>query len=168
MKPKPLKTTIEGLPTEGAMGENPAVTIGGVVTFCTIVAAAAAVFLHQSITPEQQVFFDHYGLTLAAAIVALIPIIQGFLTRARAFSPHSVATRYVDVTQYRAVQALNDELAQDLKAAAMDLKASASGPGGAASSPVPHDAGPPVGPVPSEGPGLGAPPKRNSGPIHPL
>ena len=88
---KILPKTIMGLPTEGAMGENPALTVGGIISVCAIIVAALGAFLGWQMPPAWQTFFDVYGVQLATALVILIPIIQGFITRQRVFSPRTTA-----------------------------------------------------------------------------
>jgi hypothetical protein len=77
------------------MGENPALTVGGILSVCAIVVAALGAFFGWQMPATWQEFFDTYGIQLATAIIVVVPILQGYVTRAHVFAPRSVATRYV-------------------------------------------------------------------------
>ena len=80
----------ENLPTSGAMGTEPALSVGSLMAFVTMIATALAVSGVYVPSPEVQGFFDQYGAFLAVLIVGAIPFVQGWLTRAHVYAPASV------------------------------------------------------------------------------
>jgi hypothetical protein len=84
--PPPIRRFL-GLPTRGLMGTEPALTIGGLVTFGTIIVAAAAAFLGWHMPGEWGVFFDTHGKTVGIFLIGALPIVQGWITRERVVSP---------------------------------------------------------------------------------
>jgi hypothetical protein len=86
-----LPKRIMGLPTEGAMGENPALTVGGIISVCAILVAALGAFFGWQMPLEWRDFFDEYGLQLATALIVVIPMVQAAITRMHVFSPKTTA-----------------------------------------------------------------------------
>lgn len=80
----------ENLPTSGAMGTQPALSVGALTAFATMTATALAVSGVYTPTPEVRAFFDQYGPFIAVLIVGAIPFVQGWLTRAHVYAPASV------------------------------------------------------------------------------
>lgn len=85
------RVTILGLPITGLMGEQPALTIGGIIGFGAFVVAALVAFLGWTMPPEWWVFFDTWGVKIAGALIIGIPIIQSWWTRSRVVSPRTAA-----------------------------------------------------------------------------
>ena len=80
----------ENLPTSGAMGTEPALSVGSLMAFVTMIATALAVSGVYVPSPEVQGFFDQYGRFLAVLIVGAVPVVQGWLTRGKVYAPASV------------------------------------------------------------------------------
>lgn len=89
MAQQPMPPAYENLPTSGAMGTQPALSVGALTAFATMTATALAVSGVYVPSPEVQGFFDQYGSVIAVLIVGAIPFVQGWLTRAHVYAPAS-------------------------------------------------------------------------------
>lgn len=86
-----IPTTIEGLPTDGPMGGNPALTVAGVMSAVPIVVGLVVATKLWTPSPDLVQWGATYGLAAAGFAVGGWNWLQGFLTRRGVFSPRSVA-----------------------------------------------------------------------------
>ena len=86
--PTPLPPTVEGLPTGGAMGTQPLITIGTVVIIVQIVLALIKQYAGWAPPPEWTPFFDQYGTALAGIAATMLTAGIGWF---KVFSPRSAA-----------------------------------------------------------------------------
>ena len=84
----PRARSIEGLPTSGAMGTVPTITVGVIVTIATIVLQLFAQLTGFTLPPEAQAFFDEHGIAIAGAVASLV---TAAITYFKVFSPRSAA-----------------------------------------------------------------------------
>ncbi len=94
---KPLPTKVEGLPTTGPMGKNPAISVGFLVAAAgTATALAVRQGWLQPIGPEMTEFFNQWGDDIAFWVsVTAIPVVQGWITRNKVPSPYTLARKYI-------------------------------------------------------------------------
>ncbi|TXH56796.1 MAG: hypothetical protein E6Q97_05735 [Desulfurellales bacterium] len=85
----PRPPAYENLPTSGAFGKEPAISVGGIVSFATLVVALLSVY-GVTISPELQQFADQYGLVLAGFVVVALPYVTSRIIRGKVYSPASV------------------------------------------------------------------------------
>ncbi len=85
----PLPPVAEHLPTSGAMGEEPAISVGAIMSAATLIVAALSVYGIQ-VSPELQQFADQYGTVLAGFLVVALPYVTSRIIRGKVYAPASV------------------------------------------------------------------------------
>ena len=78
---------VEGLSTSGPMGTVPTITVGGIVSAATVIITLISSSTGWEPPLDVRLFFDQYGMTLAAIAASLI---TSGITYFRVFSPRSV------------------------------------------------------------------------------
>lgn len=79
----------ENLPTSGAMGKEPAISVGAIMGAAGVIVYMLGTY-GVTISPEIRAFFDQNGGAIALLIIGLVPVVQGWLTRTRVYAPASV------------------------------------------------------------------------------
>ena len=83
----PPAPEVLGLPTTGAMGKEPAVTVSRLMALASLAVAIAANRFGYELPPDVRAFGDTWGLPLAGASIAAWQLLQGRLIRNRVVSP---------------------------------------------------------------------------------
>jgi hypothetical protein len=94
-EPAPTPGKVEGLPTTGAMGKQPAVTVAGVMALLSIIIALIVQFTGVQVPPDLQQFGNEHGAVAVGLAIAAYQFIQGHIIKGRVFAPASLATRYI-------------------------------------------------------------------------
>lgn len=76
-----------GLPTEGALGTEPAITVSRLMAIASLAVALIARYLGYEIPPDLRAFADEWGLVLAGLAIAAWQLLQGRLIRNRVIAP---------------------------------------------------------------------------------
>lgn len=76
-----------GLPTTGAMGTEPAVTVSRLMALASLGVALAAKYLGYELPPDVRAFADTWGIPLAGIVIAAWQLLQGRLIRNRVVAP---------------------------------------------------------------------------------
>ncbi len=84
----PIPERIEGLPTQGAMGTQPLITVGTVIIIVNLLLTLIKQYAGWAPPPEWAPFFDEYGTTLAGILATLLTAGIGWF---KVFSPKSAA-----------------------------------------------------------------------------
>jgi hypothetical protein len=87
--------TVEGLGTEGPMGGNPAMTVGGIMQFVSMMVGLAIATKFYVPSPEIQAWANQWGLTAATFLLTGWGLLQAWITRNRVFSPASLVSNYL-------------------------------------------------------------------------
>jgi hypothetical protein len=83
----PPQPDVLGLPTEGAMGTEPAMSVSTIMAIIGGAVAVGSQLFGYDLPPEVRVFANDWGPALAGAAVAAWALIQGRLIRNRVVSP---------------------------------------------------------------------------------
>lgn len=83
----PPQPDVLGLPTDGSMGKEPAMTVSTIMAIVGGVVAAGSQLLGYELPPDVRQFGNDWGPALAGAAVAGWALIQGRLIRNRVISP---------------------------------------------------------------------------------
>lgn len=81
----------ENLPTSGAMGTEPALSVGTIMLVVTLIVGFLGASGVYTPSPEVRAWAEQYGLAAATIIVALWQFVQAWLTRNRVISPATMA-----------------------------------------------------------------------------
>jgi len=87
------KTHFMGLPTTGAMGTEPAMSVTGIIGIISIVVGIVVQLTGWTVPPDVQDFFDQWGPTLVGLGLALYALISGWFVRQRVVSPATAVDR---------------------------------------------------------------------------
>lgn len=83
----PPQPDVLGLPTDGAMGKEPAMSVSTIMAIIGGLVAAGSQLLGYELPPDVRQFGNDWGPALAGAAVAGWALIQGRLIRNRVVSP---------------------------------------------------------------------------------
>lgn len=76
-----------GLPTQGAMGTEPAVTVSRLMALASFAVAVAANQFGYQLPPDVRDFANTWGLPLAGVCIGAWQLLQGRVIRGRVISP---------------------------------------------------------------------------------
>ena len=76
-----------GLPTRGAMGEEPAFSVSGIMGIVAVVVGVVVQLTGITIPPDLQSFADQWGSTIVGLAIAVYTLVTGYFIRQRVVSP---------------------------------------------------------------------------------
>lgn len=84
---QPPAPDVLGLPTTGAMGTEPAITVSRLMAIASLGVAIAANQFGYQLPPDVREFADTWGIPLAGITIGAWQLLQGRLIRNRVVSP---------------------------------------------------------------------------------
>lgn len=76
-----------GLPTSGAFGTEPALSVAGIMGILAVVVGLVTQFTGLTVPPDLQAFLDTNGSAMVSLVIAAYVFITGYLTRQRVVAP---------------------------------------------------------------------------------
>lgn len=98
----PPPPEVMGLPTTGAMGKEPAVTVSRLMALASLAVAIAANRFGYELPPDVRAFGDTWGLPLAGAAIGAWQLLQGRIIRNNVVSPATALNLINRARQLRA------------------------------------------------------------------
>lgn len=84
---RPPELEAIGLPTQGSMGKEPAMTVSTIMAIIGGAVAFGSQALGYELPPDVRQFADDWGPALAGAAIAAWALLQGRIIRGRVISP---------------------------------------------------------------------------------
>lgn len=93
---------VMGLPTTGAMGKEPAVTVSRLMALASLVVALVAKYLGYELPPDVRAFADEWGIAAAGFVIGAWQLLQGRIIRNNVVSPATALNLINRARQLRA------------------------------------------------------------------